>query len=95
LFIAIDRKLGPGQWGDLGGYIQALAFLARGHGLDTCPQESWARMHRIVREFVAMPEEQMLFCAVAIGYGDHAHPANSFRSPRAELADFCRFFGFE
>lgn len=95
LFIAIDRKLGPGQWGDLGGYIHALAFLARGHGLDTCPQESWARMHRIVREFVAMPPEQMLFCAVAIGYGDHAHAANSFRSPRAELSDFCKFFGFD
>jgi nitroreductase len=95
LFIAIDRKLGPGQWADLGGYIHALAFLARGYGLDTCPQESWARMHRIVGAFVNMPPEQMLFCAVAIGYGDHAHPANSFRSPRAELAEFCTFFGFE
>jgi nitroreductase len=95
LFIAIDRKLGPGQWADLGGYIHALAFLARGYGLDTCPQESWARMHRIVGAFVKMPPEQMLFCAVAIGYGDHGHPANSFRSPRAEVGEFCRFFGFD
>jgi nitroreductase len=95
LFIAIDRKLGPGQWGDLGGYIAALMYLARGHGLDTCPQESWARMHRLVRAFVQMPPEQMLFCAVAIGYGDHAHPANSFRSPRADVDTFCKFFGFD
>src|SRR5262245_41289368 len=43
LFISIDRKLGPGQWADLGGYIHALAFLARGYGLDTCPQRSLAR----------------------------------------------------
>src|SRR6202451_4270326 len=95
LFIAIDRKLGPGKCAELGVYIHALAVLARGSGLDTCPQESWARMHRIVGAFVNMPPEQMLFCAVAIGYGDHAHPANSFRSPRAELAEFCKFFGFE
>jgi nitroreductase len=95
LFISIDRKLGPGQWADLGGYIHALMFLARGYGLDTCPQESWARMHRIVGAFVKMPAEQMLFCAVAIGYGDHAHPANSFHSPRAAPEEFCRFFGFE
>jgi nitroreductase len=95
LFIAIDRKFGPAQWADLGGYIHALAFLARGYGLDTCPQESWARMYRLVGEFVSMPPEQMLFCAVAIGYGDHQHAANSFRSPRAPLADFCSFFGFE
>ena len=73
----------PGQWADLGGYIHALMYLARGHGLDTCAQESWARMHRIVGSFVNMPPEQMLFCAVSIGYGDRIHPANSFRSPRA------------
>ena len=95
LFIGIDRKLGPGQWADLGGYIHALMFLARGYGLDTCAQESWARMHRIVKPFVGMPPEQMLFCAVAIGYGDRAHPANNFRAPRAELGEFCRFIGFE
>jgi hypothetical protein len=32
---------------------------------------------------------------VAIGYGDHRHPANSFRSPRAGVDEFCTFFGFE
>jgi nitroreductase len=48
LFITIDRRLGPGQWADLGGYIHALAFLARGYGLDTCPQEAWARLYDTV-----------------------------------------------
>jgi nitroreductase len=95
LFIGIDRKLGPGQWADLGGYINAFMLLARAHGLDSCAQESWARMHRIVAPFVGMPPEQMLFCAVSLGYGDHNHPANSFRSPRAESAEFCTFLGFE
>jgi len=42
-----------------------------------------------------IPTEHMLFCAVAIGYGDRTHPANSFRSPRAALAEFCTFVGFE
>ena len=95
LFIGIERKLGPGQWSDLGGYIHSLMYLARGCGLDTCAQESWARMHQIVKPFVGMPAEQTLFCAVAIGYGDRGHPANNFRSPRAELAEFCKFIGFE
>jgi nitroreductase len=95
VFITIERKLGPGQWADLGGYIHALMYLARGYGLDTCPQESWARMHKTVGEFLRIPPEHMLFCAVAIGYGDRAHPANSFRSTRAELDAFCTFLGFD
>jgi nitroreductase len=95
LFIAIDRRLGPGQWADLGGYINSLAVLARGYGLDTCPQEAWARLYDTVGAFVNIPPEQMLFCAVAIGYGDRTHKANDFRSPRAELHEFCRFYGFD
>ena len=95
LFITIDRRLGPGQWADLGGYIHALAFLARGYGLDTCPQEAWARLYDTVGNFLKIPENEMVFCAVAIGYGDRKHKANDFRSPRAELSEFCKFYGFD
>ena len=63
LFITIDRRLGPGQWADLGGYIHALAFLARGYGLDTCPQESWARLYHMVGGVRENAAKQMLFCA--------------------------------
>jgi nitroreductase len=95
LFITIERKLGPGQWADLGSYIHTLMLLALGHGLDTCPQESWARLYRLVGEFLKIPDTHMLFCGLALGYGDRAHPANSFRSPRAPVAEFCTFLGFE
>jgi nitroreductase len=95
LFITIDRKLGPGQWADLGGYINSMAVLARAYGLDTCPQESWARVYDTVGDFLKIPANEMLFCAVAIGYGDRKHKANDFRSPRAELHEFCKFYGFD
>jgi nitroreductase len=95
LFITIDRKLGPGQWADLGGYIHALAYLARGYGLDTCPQEAWARLYDTIGDVLKIPDNEMLFCAVAIGYGDRKHKANDFRSPRAELSEFCKFYGFD
>ena len=52
-------------------------------------------MHATVGEFLAIPPEYMLVCAVAIGHGDRAHPANSFRSPRAAPDEFCTFAGFE
>ena len=37
----------------------------------------------------------MLFCGFAIGYGDRKHKANDFRSPRAELSEFCKLYGFD
>ena len=37
----------------------------------------------------------MLFCGMAIGYGDRKHKANDFRSPRAPLGEFCKFYGFD
>jgi len=95
LFITIDRKLGPGQWADLGGYVNALAFLARGYGLDTCPQVLWIRMYKIVSGLLKIPPEQMLYCGMGIGFGDRSHPVNSFRTKRAELDEFCKFFGFD
>ena len=95
LFFAIDRTMLPAQWADLGGFIQTAMVLARGYGLDTCPQEAWARLYKTVGEFVKIPPEQMLFCGMAIGYGDRSHPANSFHSPRAELHEFCKLYGFD
>ena len=94
LLVTVDRNLGPGQFADLGNYITTFMLLAREQGLDTCAQESWARAYRSIGAFLKLPPEQLLFCGVAVGYRDESHPANSFRSPRAPLEDFCRFHGF-
>jgi nitroreductase len=95
LFLTIDRRFGPGQWADLGSYLHTFMFLARGYGLDTCPQQAWSRIPKIVEGFLKVPASHMLFCGIALGYGDHSHPANSFRSPRAALDEFCTFLGFD
>ena len=95
LFITIDRGLGPGQWADLGGYVSTVALLARGYGLDSCPQVMWIRVHKIVSAILKLPPEQMLYCGIAIGYGDRSHPINNFRRPRAALDEFCKFSGFD
>lgn len=91
IFLTLDRRLGPSQWADLGGFLATILYLARGFGLETCPQQSWARMHTVLRPFLDLPPEQMVFCAVAIGYGDREAPVNSFRSSRAALSDYARF----
>jgi nitroreductase len=88
LIITIDRQMQQGQWADVGMFLQSIMLLAREHGLDTCPQEAWAVWHRIIREFLAVPENEMVFCGMAIGYADKAHPVNALVSDRAPLEEF-------
>lgn len=91
LFCFIDRKMGPPQWSDLGMFLQTFMLLAQEAGLDTCAQEFWSVYPQSVREFVGAPEEEMLFCGVAIGTADPDHPINSLHSERMPLDEWCTF----
>jgi len=91
IFCFIDRKMGPPQWSDLGMFLQTFMLLAQEAGLDTCPQEYWAAYPRAVHEFVDAPDDEMLFCGVAIGHADRSHPIKSLQSERMPLDEWCRF----
>jgi nitroreductase len=88
LVFAIDRQMEPGQWADLGMYMQSAMLLAQEHGLSTCPQEAWALWHKTFREFVELPPNLMVFAGMALGYADTGHPINSWRSDRALASEF-------
>ncbi len=91
LFCFVERQMGPPQWSDLGMFLQTFMLLAQEAGLDTCPQEAWAVHEAAVSEFVGAPEEQRIFCGVAIGHADPDHPINSLVSDREPLEVFARF----
>ncbi|MDO8876152.1 MAG: nitroreductase [Pseudolabrys sp.] len=95
LFLARDKSHGAAQWADIGGYLQTVALLARGHGLHTCPQQAWVSFHRTVRSFLDLPDHLMIYSGMALGYEDSQAPINGWRSPRAALDDFASFDGFE
>ena len=91
LFCFIDRGMGPPQWSDLGMFLQTFMLLAVEAGLDTCPQEYWTVRHGAVQEFVGAPENEMLFCGMAIGYADPDAPINTLESERMPFDDWARF----
>lgn len=93
LFCFVDRRLGPPQWSDLGMFLQTFMLLAQAAGIDTCAQESWSLHHVAVREFVGAPEEELLFCGMAIGHADTSDPVNSLVSERMPLEDWATFVG--
>lgn len=91
LFCYVDRQMGPPQWSDLGMFLQTFMLLATERGLSTCAQEYWSVRHGAVSSFVGAPEEEMLFCGVAIGYADPEAPVNTLRSERMPLGQWARF----
>ncbi|MGA9796210.1 MAG: nitroreductase [Rhizomicrobium sp.] len=91
LIFTIDRQMQQGQWADLGMYMQSIMLLAREHGLHTCPQEAWAVWHRVIREYLSVPENEMIFCGMAIGYAEGAAAVNALETERAPLTEYVTF----
>ena len=95
LFFALEKTFGVAQWADMGGFLQTVMVVARGHGLHTCPQQAWVSWHRTVRSFLKLPDNLMIYSGMAIGYSDEAAPINSWRSPREPLDAYASFDGFD
>ncbi len=91
LFCFVDRQMGPPQWSDLGMFLQTFMLLAVERGLSTCAQEYWSVRHKAVSAFVGAPDNEMLFCGMAIGYADESAPINSLRSERMPLQQWATF----
>lgn len=93
LIVTIDRRLAMGSWLDLGMFIQNVMLAALGRGLQSCPQETFARYHRILRPLLSVPAEQMVACGISLG-----HPrqrATARLMPRADVEAFASFKGFD
>ena len=83
------------QWSDVGMWLQTIMLLARGEGLDTCPQEYMGAYGRTIKSHLGLSDDTMLFCGLAIGWGDAANPVNGFQRERVALEDQVTFLGFE
>ena len=91
LIFSIDRQMQPGQWADLGMFLQSIMLLAREHGLHSCAQEAWAPLHEVIRDYLNIPAEEMIFCGMALGYADETAAINTLISERAPLEEWAVF----
>lgn len=94
LFFTVHRDLEVGSWMDLGIFMSALMIAARGRGLDTCPQAAFADFHSIVRDELAVPEEEIIIVGMALGHADRDAVINRLQTERAPLAETATFHGF-
>lgn len=91
LIFTMDRQMQEGQWVDLGMFLQNVMLMARSHGLHSCAQEAWAVWHNVVRDYLKVPENEIVFCGMALGYADETAPVNTLVSERAPVDEFASF----
>lgn len=94
LFVHTPRFMGPPQWGDMGIWLQSVMLMLREEGLDSCPQEAWTQWPQTVRRHVPIPQGNMLYTGMAIGYRDPSDPANALETGRAPAHETTTFIGF-
>ena len=91
LFCTVERDHGPPQWSDCGMFLQTLMLLLVEAGMDSCAQEAWALWPKTVGGFLGLPDSQMLFTGMAIGYRDVEAAVNNWPVPRVAVEAFATF----
>jgi nitroreductase len=91
MIFTIDRVLEQGSWLDYGMFMQNIMIAARARGLDTCPQAAFAPYHRIIREALNLPADEMVVCGMALGYADPDKIENTLLTEREPVTSFVKF----
>jgi nitroreductase len=93
--VTSEVDLGPYGAMDCGGFVAAFTVAAEAAGVATIPQAAVAAFAPTVRAFFDIPETRNILCAISFGYEDPDHPANGFRTDRADVQDVITWHGSE
>ncbi|MGC6527622.1 MAG: nitroreductase [Paracoccaceae bacterium] len=72
---------------DCGAFVTAFTLAAQSMGVATIAQAAIAGVAPVVRDILKIEEDRDILCAISFGYEDKTHPANQFRTERAEPED--------
>lgn len=72
---------------DCGLYVQTFLLAAQSLGLGAVPQAAFAAHSDFVRDHFGLGSDRQVVCGISFGYADAGHPANGFRTRRADIGD--------
>ena len=72
-------------------FLENLWLCAIYHGLGLCLQESWSIYPKTVKEVTKHPDNEIVWCGIAIGYSNNDDPINNYRTKREQLDSFVKF----
>lgn len=85
--VTSERDQGTYGAVDCGIYVANFLLAAEALGLGAIPQAGIAACAPVLREHLALPDERIVLCGISFGYEDDEHPANGFRTERADIDD--------
>lgn len=91
MIITIDKSFGKNGWGHVGMFLENLWLSAIDYGLGICLQESWSIYPKTVKEVTKHPDNEIVWCGVAVGYEDSSNPINQYRTKREDIDSFVKF----
>ncbi|MES2976490.1 MAG: nitroreductase [Pseudomonadota bacterium] len=94
LLFTIDSGLEKGSWFDYGIFAGNIMTAARARGLDTCPQVSVSKYHKVIREVVGVSAGETVICGMALGHADPSARINTLVMNREPVERFASFAGF-
>ncbi|NKR61636.1 nitroreductase [Rhodococcus hoagii] len=84
--VTTDAALGVYGAVDCGLYVNTFLLAAQSLGVGSISQAALAGSAPYLRSFLDLPEDRKVVCAISFGYADESHPANGFRTTRADIA---------
>jgi nitroreductase len=76
---------------DCGAYVANVLLAAQAAGVASVPQAALASHSDIVRKHLGIGDDRRVVCGISFGFLDEIHPANSYRTNRAAIAEAVRF----
>lgn len=91
VYLCMDRSLTVWSVFDLGAMSQSIMLAAQEHGVDSAVAINLVFYPDVIREEMGIPDQESIVIGIALGYADHTHPADGFRSTRRLFDDAVRF----
>jgi len=85
--ITTDASQGAYGAVDAGAYLGTFLLAACSLGIATIAQAALAMYSPFIREYFSIPGDRKVLAGISFGYPDLDHPANSYRTARAPLAE--------
>ena len=67
MIVTIDKAFAENGWGHVGMFIQNICLSAVDNDMGTCLQESWSIYPKTVKDFLNIPDNEVVWCGIALG----------------------------